>query len=215
MTSMPRFTILALAVCVSALALAGNATAAPLSVGSRGPEVRALNTRLAELSYLPAGTVSGRFTEATFHAVIAFQKQRSLPRTGVVGWKVLRALESATAPRPWTAGAGRRIEVSLAKQLAFLVRGDRVVRTIAISSAQPGYVTPRGQFSIYHKERMSWSTPYSVWLPWASYFTGGIAFHAYPDVPVYPASHGCVRVPPVFAPELYAFAVQGTPVIVR
>jgi peptidoglycan hydrolase-like protein with peptidoglycan-binding domain len=215
MTSMPRSTILALAGCVSVLALAGTATAAPLSVGSRGPEVRTLNARLAELSYLPAGATSGRFTDATSHAVVAFQKQRSLPRTGIAGWKVLRALESATVPRPKTAGAGRRIEVSLAKQLAFLVRGDRVVRTIAISSAQPGYVTPRGQFSIYRKERMSWSTPYSVWLPWASYFTGGIAFHAYPDVPVYPASHGCVRVPTVFAPELYTFAVEGTPVIVR
>ena len=128
---------------------------------------------------------------------------------------MLRALESAYAPRPKTSGAGRRIEVSLTKQLAYLVRGDRVVRTIAISSAQPGYVTPRGQFSVYRKERMSWSVPYSVWLPWASYFTGGIAFHAYPDVPVYPASHGCVRVPPVFAPDLYTFAIQGTPVIVR
>ncbi len=212
---MPRSTILALVGCVFALALAGTATAAPLSLGSRGPDVRALNERLAELSYLPAGAATGRFTDATFHAVVAFQKQRSLPRTGIAGWKVLRALESAYAPRPKTSGAGRRIEVSLTKQLAYLVRGDRVVRTIAISSAQPGYVTPRGQFSVYRKERMSWSVPYSVWLPWASYFTGGIAFHAYPDVPVYPASHGCVRVPLVFAPDLYTFAIQGTPVIVR
>ena len=66
---------------------------------------------------------------------------------------------------------------------------------------------------MYRKERMSWSTPYSVWLPWASYFTGGIAFHGYPEVPVYPASHGCIRVPDPFAPELYAFAPLGTPIL--
>ena len=54
---MPRSTILALVGCVFALALAGTATAAPLSLGSRGPDVRALNERLAELSYLPAGAV--------------------------------------------------------------------------------------------------------------------------------------------------------------
>jgi hypothetical protein len=34
------------------------------------------------------------------------------------------------------------------------------------------------------------------------------------DVPPYPASHGCVRVPPPFAQELYEFASQGTVVVV-
>ena len=40
---------------------------------------------------------------------------------------------------------------------------------------------------------MSWSVPFSTWMPWASYFVGGIAFHAYGSVPSYPASHGCIR----------------------
>jgi lipoprotein-anchoring transpeptidase ErfK/SrfK len=213
---MLRLTIPALACALTLLVCSGEATAAgPLALGSRGPEVRALNTRLAELSYLPPGSTSARFTDATFHAVVAFQKQRGLPRTGTAGWKVLGALVSASTPRPKTTGSGRRIEVSTGKQLAYLVRGDRVVRTIAVSTARPGYTTPRGRHAVYRKERMSWSTPYSVWLPWASYFTGGIAFHGYPDVPVYPASHGCIRVPDPFAPELYAFAPLGTPVVVR
>ena len=59
---------------------------------------------------------------------------------------------------------------------------------------------------------MSWSRPFSSWMPYASYFTGGFAFHEYPDVPGYPASHGCVRIAAPFAPYLYEFASYGTPV---
>jgi peptidoglycan hydrolase-like protein with peptidoglycan-binding domain len=201
---------------LAALVFAGSATAeSTLSLGSRGASVRWLNDRLADLSYLRRGAVSGRFTDATFHAVVAFQKRSGIKPDGSAGRRTLRALEAARPPRPKTTGSGKRVEVSLAQQLAFLVSGDRVVRTIAVSTARPGYVTPRGEFRIYRKERMSWSAPYSVWLPYASYFTGGIAFHAYPDVPAYPASHGCIRVPIPFAPEFYAFASYGTPVIVR
>jgi len=32
-----------------------------------------------------------------------------------------------------------------------------------------------------------WSYPYTVWLPDASYFTGGIGFHKSPDVLAFPA----------------------------
>jgi len=59
---------------------------------------------------------------------------------------------------------------------------------------------------------MSWSVPFSTWMPWASYFVGGIAFHAYGSVPAYPASHGCVRMMARDAPLMYAFATYGTPV---
>ena len=52
--------------------------------------------------------------------------------------------------------------------------------------------------------------PYKVWLPWASYFVGGVAFHESPDVPTQPASHGCVRVPPYDAKWLYDHAPIGT-----
>ena len=54
--------------------------------------------------------------------------------------------------------------------------------------------------------------PFKVWLPWASYFTGGIAFHEYPVVPAYAASHGCVRVNHYDAVMLFGFAEQGTAV---
>ena len=44
-------------------------------------------------------------------------------------------------------------------------------------------------------------------MPYANYFHGGYALHGYPDseVPAYPASHGCVRIPMDFALEVYDF----------
>jgi lipoprotein-anchoring transpeptidase ErfK/SrfK len=39
---------------------------------------------------------------------------------------------------------------------------------------------------------------------------GGVAFHESPDVPTYPASHGCVRVPSHEARWVYGFARFGT-----
>ena len=56
--------------------------------------------------------------------------------------------------------------------------------------------------------------PFQTWLPYASYFNNGIAFHEYPDVPTFPASHGCVRVPSPEAKCLYKFAALGTVVVV-
>ena len=67
----------------------------------------------------------------------------------------------------------------------------------------------------YRKEILSWSVPFSTWMPYASYFSGGFAMHSYPSVPAYPASHGCVRLPAVEAPGVYAFAGYGTPVWIR
>jgi lipoprotein-anchoring transpeptidase ErfK/SrfK len=52
-------------------------------------------------------------------------------------------------------------------------------------------------------------------MPYASYFRGGIAMHQSPDVPSYPASHGCVRLPSSEAQRVYAFADVGTRVVVR
>ena len=183
---------------------------ARLAYGSRGRAVRALNAQLADLTYLPRARVSDRFTTSTFHAVVAFQKYAGLARDGIVGPRTQAALRRAEVPRPPTTRGGKRIDVSLDDQLAFLVEHGRVRRTVAVSTGRRGYATPRGRFAIYRRERRSWSVPYSVWLPWAAYFTGGVAFHAYPDVPPYPASHGCVRVPPPMAREVYEFAQLGT-----
>lgn len=190
----------------------------PLSPGSSSAAVMQLNLRLRELGYLPASsrwyTPSRDYSLATFHAVVAFQKQAGLARDGVAGPKTLAKLAVASRPSPLVRDKERHLEISISRQVIYLVAGGVVRRTIAVSTAAYPHVTPTGRFRVYAKYQMSWSHPYQVWLPWASYFNGGIALHEYPDVPVYPASHGCVRVPEPFARELYAWSPVGTPVVV-
>jgi hypothetical protein len=176
--------------------------------------VRALQDRLADLGFLPRSGVDGQSGEQTRFAVMAFQKWARLDRDGVAGPRTRAALEKAKRPTPRTKGSGRRVEVLLDRQLALYIAGGRVVRTLHVSTGAPGFATPAGRFNVFRKERNSWSVPYKVWLPWASYFVGGVAFHESPDVPAGPASHGCVRVPRYDARWLYDRLPNGTSVTV-
>jgi hypothetical protein len=63
------------------------------------------------------------------------------------------------------------------------------------STGKQGYETLAGDWTIQRKYLRDWSVPYKLWLPYASYFVGGYAFHEYPAIPAFPASHGCVRTP--------------------
>ena len=83
------------------------------------------------------------------------------------------------------------------------------MRAVHISTGAGGK-TPRGTFHIFRKERMSFSRPFHVFLPYASYFSGGFAFHEYPNVPAYSASHGCIRIGYPEARGVYEFALLGT-----
>jgi L,D-transpeptidase catalytic domain/Sporulation and spore germination/Putative peptidoglycan binding domain len=182
----------------------------PLSE-ERAPRLRDVQQLLADLGFMAPMGVTAQPGEETSIAVLAFQKWSGLPRTGVLDARVTAALLRATRPQPVLRRPGRRVEILLARQVALEIVDDRVERVFHISSGTGGR-TPSGAFRVYRKERMSWSVPFSTWMPWASYFTGGIALHAYPSVPAYPASHGCVRMMARDAPLLYAFATYGTPV---
>lgn len=98
--------------------------------------------------------------------------------------------------------------------MILLVKKDRTRRAINVSTGGRGNETPAGTYSVFRKELKSWSVPFQTWLPYASYFYQGIAFHGYADVPTYPASHGCIRVPAPEAKGVYAFAKFDTAVIV-
>jgi lipoprotein-anchoring transpeptidase ErfK/SrfK len=182
--------------------------------GTPTDSTRVLQQRLADLGYLAPDGVDGIDGPATRFAVEAFQKWEGLARDGIAGPQTQARLATASRPTPIQAGTGRRIEVLLDRQLVLLIDRDAVVRTIPVSSGKAGYATPPGSFRVYSKQERSWSVPYKVWLPWASYFNGGIAFHEYPDVPTEPASHGCVRIPSADARYLYEQAPVGTPVVV-
>ena len=185
----------------------------PFRLPPPDPEVKALQQRLIQLGYMIHGDDDGRFGPATQNAILGFQKWERLPRTGLMDAKTNTRLDTATRPVPITqGGAGKRAEILLDRQVALLINGDMVVRAISVSSGKPSTPTPPGSFRVYAKISRWWSTPFREWLPWALPFVGGIAFHQYPDVPAYPASHGCVRQLYSVARWTYNFAFVGMPV---
>jgi lipoprotein-anchoring transpeptidase ErfK/SrfK len=107
---------------------------------------------------------------------------------------------------------GKRAEVLIDRQVALLIVNNKVLRAIAVSSGKPTTPTPPGNYKVYAKIPRWWSVPFREWLPWAVPFVGGIAFHEFPVVPAYPASHGCVRQAVAVARGTYDFAELGMPV---
>ena len=175
------------------------------------PSLRETQQLLADLGFMAPSGVTGRPGDETSTAVLAFEKWHGLPRDGVLDDTVTGLLLRSARPEPALRRPGSRVEVQLGRQVALEIVANRVVRVFHISSGAGGR-TPMGSFRVYRKERMSWSVPFSTWMPWATYFTGGIALHEYWPVPTYPASHGCIRMTARDAPQMYAFAVHGTPV---
>jgi hypothetical protein len=187
---------------------------AQAAAGPRLKTTEAVQERLAELGFLPAVAVDGSFDARTRAAVIAFQKWTGLARDGIAGPITRRELQFAKRPTPRTKGPGTRVEILLDRQLLLLIRRGRVERALHVSTGRQGFRTPKGEFTVLRKRRMSWSIPYEVWLPWASYFVGGFAIHQSANVPVRPASHGCVRVTQQDARWLYRQIPVRTPVTV-
>jgi peptidoglycan hydrolase-like protein with peptidoglycan-binding domain len=175
--------------------------------------IRSVQQRLIRLSYLGAGSADGRLGPITQSAILAFQKWERLSRTGLLDAQTESRLKTASRPSPVThRAAGKRAEILLDRQIALLIVDNRVLRTIAVSTGKPSTPTPPGNYRVYAKIRRWWSTPFREWLPWAVPFVGGIAFHEFADVPVYPASHGCVRQSVAVARGTYDFADVGMPV---
>jgi len=173
-----------------------------------------IQRRLIELGYLPRGADNGSLDYRTQQAVMAFQGWTGLPRVGTVDRTTKKRLASASRPVPWNrATSGKRIEVHIDRQVLLLIEGGAVKRAIHVSTGAGGR-TPRGRFSVIRRERYSWSRPFSVTLPFAQYFHSGFAFHQYPSVPGYAASHGCVRLPYPEAPVVWDFSTYGTPVTI-
>lgn len=181
----------------------------PLPIG-----IGAVQDLLADLRYLPAGGArTGELDYRTQQALTAFQAWEGLTRDGLAGIETRTRLARASTPKPRKLTTGRRIEVYRNQGVALLIEKRKVKRVIHVSTGAGG-VTPSGNWNVFRKERNSWSRPFSVNLPYASYFRGGYAFHQYPSVPAYPASHGCIRIGWPEAAGVYEFAAQNTPVIV-
>jgi peptidoglycan hydrolase-like protein with peptidoglycan-binding domain len=173
-----------------------------LRPGATGPAVEIVQRRLEELGFRP-GSVDGHYGDATYAAVMAFQKYERLDADGHAGPITQAALgRGLTAPGP-RGGDVPRIEVDIDRQVAFVVSGNGTMKIINVSSGsekrydrpQGGTgvaTTPRGTFKIQRRVDGIRVAPLGkMYRP--MYFKGGFAVHGSSNVPGYPASHGCVR----------------------
>jgi hypothetical protein len=176
-------------------------------------QVRLAQTFLASAGWLDASEVTGELDYATSQALTAFEGWNGLDRDGELTPASFARILRATRSTPRHTEPGRAVEIYRDLGVLLLVEDGHVVRAVHTSTGFGGR-TRAGTFHVYRKEQLSWSVPFKVWMPWASYFDGGFAMHAYPYVPAYPASHGCVRLPAPEAQRVYAFVVEGTPVYV-
>ena len=105
--------------------------------------------------------------------------------------------------------------MSLADQHASIYDSTGLVTRTRVSTGQAGHRTPTGVFSVIGKERWHRSNIYSgAPMPFMQRITwSGVAMHA-GVVPGYPASHGCIRLPAGFAPQLFGMTKMGARVIV-
>jgi hypothetical protein len=109
-----------------------------------------------------------------------------------------------------------RIVVDLLTQMAFVYRGDTLIGVTTISSGKKGKETPLGFWAVMRKQKDYRSRKYqNAPMPFAQIIDDhGIALHG-GQLPGYPASRGCVRLPLKFAEKLFGLTKLGTKVVVE
>lgn len=105
--------------------------------------------------------------------------------------------------------------VSIPEQLIHVYRNGIEIGVSTCSTGKPGHRTPTGVFTILEKQRQHVSSIYKgAQMPNMERLTwGGIALHA-GNLPGYPASHGCIRLPLKFSALLYEVTHVGVVVVV-
>ncbi|HEX5874146.1 MAG TPA: L,D-transpeptidase family protein [Pyrinomonadaceae bacterium] len=224
-----RSRIALLILCSLALiTLAGQATQArniskkhvAQEISSR--EILAAEKRLSELGYW-TGPVDGALDSGSRHALIAFQKVEGRQRTGKLTRAEIQALLSASTPLPKYSGYAH-VEIDLNRQVLFIVDNTGTVTHIlpVCTGNEKSYVdhgqihrahTPRGRFKVLRKIA-GWRRSSLGLLYYPNYIHNGIAIHGSLAMAVYPASHGCIRIPMFASKELSELTPVGTEVII-
>jgi hypothetical protein len=105
--------------------------------------------------------------------------------------------------------------IGLKTQRAYAYRNGVPIGVSTVSTGKPGKETPTGVFTILQKAVKHRSNKYSnAPMPFMQRLTwDGIAMHA-GQLPGYPASHGCVRLPAGFAKLLFGITSLGLTVVI-
>ena len=105
--------------------------------------------------------------------------------------------------------------VALSEQHVTIYDAEGKLLRAPVSTGQSGYETPAGIYSILEKNREHYSNLYDdASMPFMQRITwSGIALHA-GQLPGYPASHGCIRLPTGFAERLFGITKLGLRVVI-
>jgi hypothetical protein len=105
--------------------------------------------------------------------------------------------------------------VSLPLQTMHVYRNGILVGRTSISSGTKGHKTPTGVFTILEKKQTHRSSTYNdAPMPNMQRLTwSGIAMHS-GNLPGYPASHGCIRMPYDFSTLLFGITGNGGTVVI-
>jgi peptidoglycan hydrolase-like protein with peptidoglycan-binding domain len=201
-----------------------------LKPGAKGEDVKELQRRLKELNYDP-GKVDGKYGPSTQMAVWAFQAVNRLKQKGTLGASFWEALAAPKQPRPMAKKREKdRVDVDLKRQYLVLYQDGepRLISHISSGSGEyycakdRGATVPRCRYATTGtgdfrtgRRFTGWETAPLGRLYNPVYFNGGIAFHGALDVPRYPASHGCVRMPMHIAEYFPDLLKTNVPVHVR
>jgi len=110
----------------------------------------------------------------------------------------------------------KHVEIDKTTQTLTAYEGDQVVLVSRVSTGRSGRSTPTGLFHAGAKYLMHYSSRYHhAPMPSACRCPTIVSFHGYRDVPLWPASHGCIRMPlseenP--ARSFYEWAETGMPI---
>ena len=170
-----------------------------VEAGQTGTAVKILQRHLAKKGYVTGrfGSMDGR----TQRAIIAFRKVTGMARTAAANRAMLARLArgGGTFRLKYPKVKGRHVEADISRQVLVLANGDKVERIYHTSSGAGGTPTIRGSFEFY----MAQPGYNSKEMYWSKYFIRGYAIHGYKSVPVFNASHGCLRVPLDDAVSIY------------
>ena len=166
--------------------------------------MRLLQARLAALGYVVGQR--GLFDQRTARAVLAFRKVTGMARTTNASSEVFRALAHGKGAFPVRHHEhGKHVEADLSRQVIALIRGGKAERIYPVSSGKPSTPTILGSFHVYSK-----SPGFNAkGMYFSNYFIRGFALHGYATVPVFAASHGCLRVPIPDAIPIYSWLKVG------
>lgn len=107
------------------------------------------------------------------------------------------------------------VVVSIDDQMAYVYRNGVQIARSTVSTGRPGKETPTGVFTILQRKVEHESSIYKgAQMPYMQRLTwDGIAMHA-GDLPGYPASGGCIRLPFEFSRKVYGIMHNGSTVVI-